>query len=38
MANVCIFREVFEVREGWAMCDIVNVGDVDVIINDFCIN
>ncbi len=38
MDDVCIWREMIEVREGLATCDIVNIGDVDFIINYFCIN
>ncbi len=33
--NVCILKEMIEVREGWSICDIFNIGDVDCIINFF---
>ncbi len=36
--NVCMLREMIEVREGRAICDICNIGDVDFIINDLCVN
>ncbi len=36
--DVCILREMIEVREGRAICDIFNIGDVDLIINDLCVN
>ncbi len=36
--NMCILREMIEVRDGWAICDICNIGDVDIIINDLCVN
>ncbi len=32
--NVYILREMIEVREGWAISDIFNIGDADVIISD----
>ncbi len=35
--NICISREIIEVREGWSICDIFNIGDADFIINDLCI-
>ncbi len=38
IGNVCILREMFEVREGRAICDIFNIGHVDFIINDLCVN
>ncbi len=37
IVNVCIAREMIEVREGWTICDIFNIGDVDSIINDLCV-
>ncbi len=36
--NLCILREMIEVREGWANCDIITIGDVDFIINDLYVN
>ncbi len=36
--SVCILREMNEVREGRAKCDIFNIDDVEFIINDLCIN
>ncbi len=36
--NVCILREMIEVREGRAKCDIFNIDDVEFIINDLCVN
>ncbi len=36
--SVCILREMFEVREGRAKCDIFNIDDVEFIINDLCVN
>ncbi len=33
--SACILREMIEVREGW---DIFNIGVVDFIINDLCVN
>ncbi len=29
---------MIEEREGRAICDIFNIGDVDLIINDVCVN
>ncbi len=36
--NVSILRKMIEIREGCAICDIFNIGDVDFIINDLCAN
>ncbi len=37
--NVCILiSEMIEVKEGRAICVIFNIGDVDFIINDLCVN
>ncbi len=36
--NVCILREMTEARDERIICDIVNIGDVDFIINDLCVN
>ncbi len=36
--SVCILRELIEVREGRAKCDIFNIDDVEFIINDLCVN
>ncbi len=36
--SVCILREMIEVREGMAKCDIFNIDDVEFIINDLCFN
>ncbi len=36
--SVCILREIIEVREGRAKCDIFNIDDVEFIINDLCVN
>ncbi len=36
--NVCILREMIEVRGGLATCDIFNIDDVNFIINDLCVN
>ncbi len=36
--SVCILREMIEVREGMAKCDIFNIDDVEFIINDLCVN
>ncbi len=36
--SVCILREMIEVREGRAKCDIFNIQDVEFIINDLCVN
>ncbi len=33
---VCILREMIEVREGMAKCDIFNIDDEEFIINDLC--
>ncbi len=35
---VCILREMIEVREGRAKCDIFKIDDVEFIINDLCVN
>ncbi len=32
--SVCNLREMIEVREGRAKCDIFNIDDVEFIIND----
>ncbi len=32
--NVCILREMIEVRHGYATCDIFNIGDIVFNIND----
>ncbi len=29
---------MIEVKEGWAKCDIFNIGEVDFITNDLCVN
>ncbi len=36
--NICILREMIEVREGSVICDIFNIGDVDFVINDLYVN
>ncbi len=36
--NVCILRKMIEVREGWVICYKFNIGDVDFINNDSCVN
>ncbi len=36
--SVCFLREIIEVREGSAKCDIFNIDDVEFIINDLCVN
>ncbi len=36
--NVCILREMIEVKEGRAICDIFNIGHVDFIMNALCAN
>ncbi len=36
--SVCILREMIEVREGMAKCDIFNINDVEFITNDLCVN
>ncbi len=36
--SVCILREMIEVREGMAKCDIFNIDDVEFVINDLCVN
>ncbi len=36
--SVSILREMIEVREGRAKCDICNIDDVEFIINDLCAN
>ncbi len=36
--SVCILREIIEVREGRAKCDIFNIDDVEFLINDLCVN
>ncbi len=36
--SVCILREMIDVREGMAKCDIFNIDDVEFIINDLCVN
>ncbi len=36
--SACILREMIEVREGRAKCDIFNIDDVEFIINDLCVN
>ncbi len=36
--SVCNLREMIEVREGMAKCDIFNIDDVEFIINDLCVN
>ncbi len=36
--SVYILREMIEVREGRAKCDIFNTDDVEFIINDLCVN
>ncbi len=36
--SVCILREMIEVREGRVKCDIFNIDDVELIINDLCVN
>ncbi len=36
--SVGILREMIEVREGRAKCDIFNIDDVEFIINDWCVN
>ncbi len=34
----CIFREMIQVKDGWAICHIYKFGDVDFIIYDLCLN
>ncbi len=34
--SACILREMIDVREGMAKCDIFNIDDVKFIINDLC--
>ncbi len=34
--SVSILKEMIEVREGMAKCDIFNIDDVEFIINDLC--
>ncbi len=36
--NVCILREMIEVMDVRAKCDIFNIDDVEFIINDLCVN
>ncbi len=36
--SVCILREMIEVWEARAKCDIFNIDDVEFIINDLCVN
>ncbi len=36
--SVCILREMIEVREENAKCDIFNIDNVEFIINDLCVN
>ncbi len=36
--SVYILREMIEVREGMAKCDIFNINDVEFTINDLCVN
>ncbi len=36
--NVCILREMIQVRKVRTICDIFNIGNVNFIINDFCVN
>ncbi len=36
--SVCILREMIEVREGMAKCDIFSIDDVEFIIRDLCVN
>ncbi len=36
--SVCILREMIEVREGMAKCDICNIDDVEFIINNLRVN
>ncbi len=36
--SVCILREMIEVRERRAKCDIFNNDDVEFIINNLCLN
>ncbi len=36
--SVCILREMIDVREGMAKCDIFNIDDVEFIINNLCVN
>ncbi len=38
IANLCILREMIEVREGRAIGDIFNIGEVDLFNNDLWIN
>ncbi len=38
MNSVCILREMIEVGQGRAKCDIFNSDDVEFIINDLCVN
>ncbi len=35
IGNECILREMIDVMEKWAKCDIFTIGHVDFIINDF---
>ncbi len=34
--NVCILREMTEVREGWTICDIFNIGDAECVNKKMC--
>ncbi len=36
--NVRILREMIEVSEGRAICDIFIISDLDYFINDLCVN
>ncbi len=36
--SVYILREMIEVMEGRAKCDIFNIDNVEFIINDLCVN
>ncbi len=34
--NVCILREMTEVREGWTIWDIFNIGDAECVNKKMC--
>ncbi len=36
--SICILRDMIEVREGRAKCDIFNIDDVEFIINNLFVN
>ncbi len=38
IVNVCILREMIEIREGGDICDNSNIGCIDFLINELCAN